>query len=212
MPEKTDMAGSTEGLARDRMRDARRLALIEAAEGVFAERGFAGTTMAEIAGRAGYSAANLYNVFEGKEALFHAVVTARGSVLLERLQEALRAPNLMAKIDAFVEALIGFLEEHRPFYAIYLRTTSGFSWNASRLDEQVLEMQSVLERELSRALRRAIQKGEIVREDPELYTCLLFGTLQQYMARWEQLGGTDRDLRKGTEPLRRILRRALGAE
>jgi len=35
--------------ARERMREARRMALLEAAEQVFAERGFAGPTVAEIA-------------------------------------------------------------------------------------------------------------------------------------------------------------------
>ena len=49
---------------RARARAARRQALLETAEAVFAERGFAGATMSEIASRAGYSAGNLYHVFE----------------------------------------------------------------------------------------------------------------------------------------------------
>ena len=65
------------GAPRSRVRAARRQALLEAAEDVFAERGFSRATMAEIAARAGYSAGNLYNVFAGKEALFSEVLTSR---------------------------------------------------------------------------------------------------------------------------------------
>jgi AcrR family transcriptional regulator len=211
--EDADLAGIESPLARDRVREARRLALIEAAEPVFAERGFAGATMAEIASRAGYSAGNLYNVFDGKEALFRAVVRARGELLLARLREALgRADGLTAKLDAFVEALISFVEEHRSFFGIYLRRTSGIGWTTERLDEDALEMQSVVEQEVTRTLRKAMARGEIAREDPELHTCVLLGTLQRYVTRWSQQGESAQDLRQGVQPLRRILARALGVK
>jgi AcrR family transcriptional regulator len=206
------VAESSATLARDRVREARRLALIEAAEQVFAESGFAGATMAEIASRAGYSAGNVYNVFDGKEALFRAVVTARGHLLLERLEKALSsAPDLQDKVGAFVDALISFVEEHRAFFAIYLQRTSGIGWNADRLDEGPLQMQSLLERTLTHTLQTAIDKGKIAPEDPLLYTSLLLGTLQRYVTRWIQHAGPDRDLRWGADPLCRILMRAMEA-
>jgi len=198
-------------LARDRVREARRLALIEAAEQVFAERGFAGATMAEIAARAGYSAGNLYNVFEGKEALFRAVVRSRGQLLLERLEDALAGiSRLRDKIDAFVQVLLSFVEEHWAFFAIYLQTTSGFTWNTGRLGQDALELQSILEQEVTTALEGAIESGEIAPEDPELYACLLLGTLQRYVARWGGDGGTSEDLWRRAEPLSRMLARAMG--
>ena len=84
-------AGTTadHGEPRMRARAARRQGLLETAEEVFAERGFAGATMAEIASRAGYSAGNLYNVFDGKDALFAEVLTTRGDQILELLDAAL---------------------------------------------------------------------------------------------------------------------------
>jgi AcrR family transcriptional regulator len=207
------LADNTANFARDRVREARRLALIEAAEQVFAERGFDGATMADIAARAGYSAGNLYNVFEGKQALFRAVVSARGNLLLERLREAFgQLSSLPARIDALVETLISFVEEHRAFFSIYVQTTSGFAWNVGRLDEQALEMQALLEEEVTRTVQGAIQSGEIPREEPELYTCLLLGTLQRYLTRWVQRDGGSRELGEGAEAIRRILRRALGVK
>ncbi len=207
------MAQNAASFVRERVREARRLALIEVAEQVFAERGFDGATMAEIAARAGYSAGNLYNVFEGKQALFRAVVSARGNLLLERLREAFeQLSTLPARIDALVETLVSFVEEHHAFFSIYLQTTSGFAWNVGRLDEEVIEMQVLLEQEVAGAVRGAIQNGEIPHEEPELYTCLLLGTLQRYLTRWIQGAGAAGELGQGAEAIRRILRRALGVK
>jgi AcrR family transcriptional regulator len=53
--------------------DARIEAIKAAAEKVFAERGFTGATMQEIAAEAGISAGAIYRYFPGKEALIHAL-------------------------------------------------------------------------------------------------------------------------------------------
>lgn len=197
--------------ARERMREARRMALVEAAEQVFAERGIAGATVAEIAARAGYSAGNLYNVFKGKDALFRAVVASRSSLLLERLEEAVAMHSqLTAKIEAFTRALIRFAQEHRGFFAIYVQATSGLPWRVSELGQEAAEMQTVVRDRITRLVQAAIKKGEIVREDPELYACLIMGTLRDYVASWIQQGGSAQELETVAESLSRMLGRAMG--
>ena len=47
--------------------------VLDAAEAVFAESGYAGATMAAIAERAGMSTGNVYRYFANKEALFLAL-------------------------------------------------------------------------------------------------------------------------------------------
>jgi DNA-binding transcriptional regulator YbjK len=46
--------------------------ILDVAEALFAERGFAGTSVRDIAASAGLTAASLYNHFDGKEALYDA--------------------------------------------------------------------------------------------------------------------------------------------
>lgn len=48
--------------------------ILDAAEALFAERGFAGTAVRDIATRAGLNAASLYNHFASKQALYEAVL------------------------------------------------------------------------------------------------------------------------------------------
>ena len=50
-----------------------RIRIIETAAGVFAEKGYAGTAIADIAGRAGIGKGTVYGYFSGKEELFFSV-------------------------------------------------------------------------------------------------------------------------------------------
>ena len=58
--------------------------ILDAAQRLFAERGFNGTAVRDIAGRVGLNPASLYNHFRNKEALYEAV--------LERLLKDFSAP------------------------------------------------------------------------------------------------------------------------
>src|SRR3974377_568645 len=99
---------------RERARIARSEALLETAEALFAERGFSGATMAEIAARAGYSAGNLYNVFESKEALYRELVTTRGTKLLREQLAILRADApYLETLDRVIDHLLQFCVDHR---------------------------------------------------------------------------------------------------
>src|ERR1700755_115150 len=59
---------------RPTVREENERALLEAAEGVFAEQGFKGATTAAIAQRAGVPKANLHYYFPTKEALYRSVI------------------------------------------------------------------------------------------------------------------------------------------
>ena len=60
--------------------------ILDVAEALFAERGFAGTSMRELATNAGLTAASLYNHFAGKEALYTAVLQRGIRPLVELMQ------------------------------------------------------------------------------------------------------------------------------
>lgn len=82
--------GATPQVTRDR--------ILDVAEALFAERGFAGTSMRDIAGDAGLTAPSLYNHFAGKDALYSAVLTRGIRPLVELMQElADRDPRVEAE-------------------------------------------------------------------------------------------------------------------
>ena len=62
--------------------------LLDVAERLFAEKGYAGTAVRDIARAAGLTAPSLYNHFDGKQALYEAVL-ARGVQPLVELNRQL---------------------------------------------------------------------------------------------------------------------------
>jgi AcrR family transcriptional regulator len=198
---------------RQRVRNALREALLEAAEQVFAEEGFEGATMAAIAERAGYSAGHLYNVFENKEALFREVFRSRASLAMDRLSPALEAGESLAhSIDLFVRACLSFFEEHRSFFIFYIQTTSGFDWNVRRFGDEGPRVRQAFEEQIERRIEQAIGTGELSGGDPLVYTCTVMGTLHHYLARWLQSGGTSEDLWARESTLCAALHRLLGVK
>jgi AcrR family transcriptional regulator len=76
---------------RDQARQATRSRLLDAAEEVFAERGFHGSKLDDVAARAGYTIGAIYHNFRGKQELFLATferMTARYIAAFERALEA----------------------------------------------------------------------------------------------------------------------------
>lgn len=194
---------------RTRARVARRQALLETAESVFAERGFTGATMSEIASRAGYSAGNLYNVFDGKDALYAEVLTTRADAVLENTRQALAGGETLGEtIDRYVEATFEGVEAHRGFFVMLTQTTPDFEWHGSRPDGVDLRRQ--MDEQIEGVFLAAMERGEIPKGDPRPYACLLHGTVNSHVARWVRNGGSREELWAPAADLRRLTRRAMG--
>ena len=205
------MPESTPNNPRHRAREARRQALLETAESVFAERGFAGATMAEIASRAGYSAGNLYNVFKGKDALFAEVLGTRADQVLEQVRQALRTGGPLGEtIDSYVDATLDLVEQHRGFFVMLMLTTPDFDFHSSQ--RAGMDLRQQLERQFERLFRDAVQRGEIPDGDLRAYACMLFGTMTAHVSRWVRNDESREELRASATNLKFLLRRGLGVK
>ena len=65
--------------------------ILDVAEGIFADRGFDGTTLRDVASRVGIRTPSLYNHFRSKEALYAAVLERVVEPVLELLSEIVQA-------------------------------------------------------------------------------------------------------------------------
>ncbi|EGD53305.1 TetR/AcrR family transcriptional regulator [Gordonia neofelifaecis] len=113
---------------RSRMTGAqRRLQLIEVARGLFAERGFEGTSIEEIAQRAGVSKPIVYEHFGGKEGLYAVVVDREMETLLEMVTSSLTRNRSLYRIQQVALALLTYMEERTDGFRILVRgeSTSG---------------------------------------------------------------------------------------
>jgi len=94
-----------------------RVTLLEAAEQVFAEHGYAATRLEEVAALAGIRRASMVYHFRDKRDLYDAVLGDIFGELLRRYRAALSAPiPLPERIEAVVDAWVGYVAE-RPTVA-----------------------------------------------------------------------------------------------
>jgi AcrR family transcriptional regulator len=88
----------------------KKLKILDAAEAMFVQRGFYGTSLRDIAATAGVPLALLSYHFESKEGLFRAVVDRRSpenaSGLEHALQAALALKNRRARLNAVLKAFV----------------------------------------------------------------------------------------------------------
>src|SRR5687768_11078529 len=90
--------------------------VLEAAEGIFAEHGFADTRMQDIARAAGISLATLYQAYPGKAELYRAILIVRDAEMLGAVMSAgqaiLQDPQSVERLLSLMEAHLRFLLEH----------------------------------------------------------------------------------------------------
>lgn len=98
---------------RRRDRAAREREMLDAAEEVFGERGYAATSMDEIAARAGVSKPLVYQYYGSKDGLFVACLGRLRARLLESVSEVvLAAPDAEQALYAGLTQWFRFLDEH----------------------------------------------------------------------------------------------------
>jgi AcrR family transcriptional regulator len=167
---------------RDRLKEATSGAILEAAEGVFGERGLYTAKMEEIASRAGVSVGTLYNHFKDRDALFASLKAERRRELLDRLDRTLaendRKP-FAEQLRAFLHALTMHLESHGRLLASIMESElcspDGLSSKLLVADELYKRVEVLLARGLaSRALRK---------DDSDIYSTMLMGMMRGTMVR-----------------------------
>lgn len=105
---------------------ARRAQLLEVARGVFAEEGYHGAGMEEIASRAGVTKPVLYQHFEGKKELYLALLDQDMTALLTEIAQAIaEAPSNRERIERGTAAYFDFIEANDGAFRLLFRETMG---------------------------------------------------------------------------------------
>lgn len=98
---------------------ATRQALLDAAEEVFGEGGYARAAITEITRRAGVAQGTFYVYFASKQAIFEELVRHLGRSLRHALAEATAGePTRLSQEEAGLRAFLAFVREHRNLYRI----------------------------------------------------------------------------------------------
>ena len=127
---------------REKARQARnevyRQHVLEAAEQVFAERGFEQAKVQEISKLAGLSMGTIYGLFPGKTELFRALLEDRGREVLDLVREVTaRNGPARATLDALIELYVGYFVEHYRSEVSDLIATTVERWDTETTSRKV---------------------------------------------------------------------------
>jgi TetR/AcrR family transcriptional regulator len=99
-----------------------RAAVLEAAEAIFAERGFAATRLEDVADRVGIRRASIVYYFKDKKELYHAVLAGVLGGLRQRIDRAFSSADpLPDRIEAGVSAWVDYVGARPSFARLLLR-------------------------------------------------------------------------------------------
>ncbi len=171
-------------------------AILETAERLFADKGYAETRMQEVAEGARTSLRTVYRLFPSKRDLYGAINARRGAEIVDATIAAMpdfRASppaNTVALILRGMSVYIGFFARHTAYLKMSLR--DGYVWyhgSATPNAEQhrAWERGSAL---IEAAMRWGIEAGVFVGEDPPGMARTLTALHQTRLANWLIAGAT----------------------
>lgn len=177
------MPGDTrEGDRQDQRKRSTRERILEAAAGVFAEKGYHAAAVDDIVRASGTSKGSVYFHFPTKQAVFLSLIDRYAGRLEEAVQEAIaREAGAVAKVEAALRTLIQFLGEHRRLAKIVLVHGVGLG---GTFDQQMLAVRRRFAQLIQAHLERAAAEGDIPAIDAPLAARVWLGAVNELVVGW----------------------------
>lgn len=168
---------------KQRERDQRRRDILRAALTLFSQKGYEGTSMAEIAAASEFAVGTLYKFFEDKRALYQALVAETTLLYEERLTEALRGSgDEFARIERFITVAGEMFVEHLPMAKVYFsQTAAAFLFSSIGLEDDAYVSYQRIMRALADTFRSGVESGKFVSMEPMALAMGLEGILGSFL-------------------------------
>jgi AcrR family transcriptional regulator len=155
--------------------------VFEAAEHLFAHKGFDDTTMQEISAEAGISLKTLYATVPGKRELYEGVLELRGRQFMEETSQGIEeGGSALQALDHGVRAYVHFLVQHEDYLRIHLREGRAWSLPQSGVGEREREQGEEL---FGAVIQAGIEQGAFYPGDPHTLARAGMAVMQAHLAR-----------------------------
>jgi AcrR family transcriptional regulator len=200
--------GVSDSKARTRDKRATRERLLEAAEAVFAEKGYHGAVVDDIIQASDSSKGGFYFHFPNKQSIFLALIDAlvpKLAAAVERSIAAEREP--VAQLDAALRTVLELFSRHRRLSKILLVEAVGLGHG---FDQKLMETRGRFAAMIREHLDRALAAGAIAPLDTDVAAWVWFGAINEIVLRWLVVGQPEK-LESVVPLLRAMLLRSVGA-
>lgn len=181
--------------------EGKREAVCRAGEALFASRGYAGTTMAEIAREAGVAVGTLYTLFPDKRALLTELHRRMERRFADATAQGWAAGQTAGeRLDRMVDSLFEAAAEVAEIMPLYELTRDTVSSDDYRPGADVMAV-------ILRQYMEAVRRGEFHRHDPAAAAAVAHGMVEGAMRDWAVQAGPN-GRRRTLRELKALLRRA----
>ena len=143
------------------------------AAGLFAERGYHPTSVADVVGALGVGKGVFYWYFSSKEELLIEILRSSHHALRKRQQAAItQASDPLVRIELGIRATLAWFREHRSYFSIieFAATDETFAPVLRRNDTSALA-------DTMRHITDAISQGQVADLDPEMLARAIHGVI-----------------------------------
>ncbi|MBX9735217.1 MAG: TetR/AcrR family transcriptional regulator [Chitinophagaceae bacterium] len=156
--------------------------LINEAIELFAEKGFEGTSIRDLATRAGVNIAMVNYYFGSKEKLFEAIVAKKASHMRGVLDIILanKALTEIEKLDAIIEGYVTRFFAYPTFHRVLQQELLVSS--RDHMHETIIELFIRNTKDVVGIIQKGIKSGVFKKVDPELTFASIIGTLNQVLS------------------------------
>lgn len=178
--------------ARDAKASMYRSLIVEAAEHLFAIRGYDRTKIQDIAAASGLSLGTLYSVFEGKADIYQAVHDERLGELFVLTGRAMKTTASPAdRLWEGNRVFIRWLTEHPDYLRIHLESGGAWSSNPERAEAGLRRAWHRGIDLMARVIEEAMRDGDLWEGDPILTARLMAAIQQVFVSAWFESGMTE---------------------
>lgn len=194
-----------ERAARDK--DATRQRILDAAEEVFAEKGYHGAVVDDIIRVAKTSKGGFYFHFPSKQGIFLALIDVLAPKLMTAVDRAIEDEDTATgKVNAALRIVLEQFSRHRRLSKILLVEAVGLGHG---FDEKIVEIHGQFASMIQRYLDLAVAEGVIEPLDTDVAAYAWFGAINEVVVRWLVTPNPD-PLERSFPTLRALLLRSIG--
>ena len=177
---------------------------------MFADAGYHGASVDDIAARSRSSKGSIYFHFPGKREIFFALVNRFADGLLDASRNALAGPaGGTERAGRAIESVLGQVSEHRMLAKVLLASGVGLG---PAFDETLMALHTRFAKAIQRHLDDAVAEGALPEQDTELAAYAWMGALNEIILRWLYVGTPERLESAAPALLRLLLGSVAGTE
>jgi TetR/AcrR family transcriptional regulator len=175
--------------ARDAKTSMYRSLIVDAAEPLFAERGYEGAKIQDIAAASGLSLGTLYSVFGGKAGVYDALQNERlGELFLLAGKTLASQEGAASRLIRANRVFIRWLTEHPDFLRIHLNESNAWASNPREVGSDLTDAWRRGIDLIAGVFEEAMSAGDVHQGDPVIAARLLVAMQQVFMSAWVESG------------------------